>query len=96
MSSPHTDWDLLITDNNEECFENIVKVNGTLLGINQLQPHYIETNYNFADELIDAISLLIENAEHEHADILPQTMLVLKRFHRTRMNQLKMQLQVIN
>ncbi|WP_334045017.1 phosphotransferase RcsD [Providencia huaxiensis] len=65
-SSPHTNWDLLITDNNEECFENIVKVNGFLSGINQLQPHYIEANYNFADELIDAISLLIENADDEH------------------------------
>ncbi|EMT6576471.1 phosphotransferase RcsD [Providencia rettgeri] len=65
-SSPHTNWDLLITDNNEEYFENIVKVNGTLSGINQLQPHYIEANYNFADELIDAISLLIENTDHEH------------------------------
>ncbi|EJD6368500.1 phosphotransferase RcsD [Providencia rettgeri] len=64
-SSPHTDWDLLITDNNEECFEHIIKINGNLSGMHELQPHYIEVNYNFADELISAISLLIENSDSE-------------------------------
>ncbi|HGN1705528.1 TPA: phosphotransferase RcsD [Providencia rettgeri] len=64
-SSPHTDWDLLITDNNEEHFEHIIKIDGSLLGINELLPHYLTVNYNFADELIDAISRLIENSGNE-------------------------------
>lgn len=72
-SSPHTDWDLLITDNDDECFAHTIKLNGTLLGINELQPHYIEANYNFADELIDAISLLIENSNNDGNDCEPLT-----------------------
>ncbi|GAB1437900.1 phosphotransferase RcsD [Providencia sp.] len=71
-SSPHTDWDLLITDNNEEYFEYIIKIDGSLLGINEQQPHYLSVNYNFEDELIDAISRLIENSGNEdnHPDVL--------------------------
>ncbi|MGG4609005.1 phosphotransferase RcsD [Providencia sp. Me31A] len=64
-SSPQKDWDLLITDNNEEHFEHIIKIDGSLLGINELQPHYLTVNYNFADELIDAISRLIENSGND-------------------------------
>ncbi|MTC59412.1 phosphotransferase RcsD [Providencia rustigianii] len=62
-SSPHGDWDLLLTDNDEIDFNNIIKINGNLRGIHKTKPNYIEVNYNFADELIDAISLLIENSE---------------------------------
>lgn len=61
-SSPHSDWDLLITDNDENQFKNIIKVSGTVLGVNSITSQHLEVNYNFADELIDAISLLIEHA----------------------------------
>lgn len=67
-SSPHPDWDLLITDNNEETFDHIVKVEGSISGVNMLRSNYIEANYNFADELIEAISLLIENANTDASD----------------------------
>ncbi len=62
-SSPHSDWDLLVTDNNEEGFKNIIKINGRLPEIDIVSPNHIEANANFADQLIDAISLLIENSE---------------------------------
>ncbi|HGF6560341.1 phosphotransferase RcsD [Providencia sp. PROV188] len=62
-SSPHSHWDLLIADNDDVSFNNIIKVKGNLSSINCINPNYIEVNYNFADELIDAISLLIEQAD---------------------------------
>lgn len=66
-SSPHTDWDLLITDNSEENFAHTILVNSSCTKINQLNSNLIEVNYNFADELIDAISLLIENSEPQNS-----------------------------
>lgn len=68
-SSPHTDWDLLITDNDDNQFKNIIKISGTTSGVNSITPQHIEVNYNFADELIDAISLLIENAQADDEEL---------------------------
>ncbi|MEQ5109930.1 MULTISPECIES: phosphotransferase RcsD [Providencia] len=68
-SSAQSDWDLLITDNNEEAFEYTLKVDGSITSINEVNHNYIEANYNFADELIDAISLLIENANTDSSNI---------------------------
>ena len=62
-SSPHTDWDLLITDNDDSTFKNLIKISGTASGVNSVTSRNLEVNYNFADELIDAISLLIEYSE---------------------------------
>ncbi|EPL9568588.1 phosphotransferase RcsD [Providencia rettgeri] len=68
-SSAQPDWDLLITDNNEEAFEYTVKVDGSLSSLNIINHNYIEANYNFADEMIDAISLLIENANTDSSNV---------------------------
>ncbi|EKT63903.1 phosphotransferase RcsD [Providencia burhodogranariea] len=68
-SSPHSDWDLLITDNNDNQFKNIIKISGTVAGINSITSRHLEVNYNFADELINAISLLIENSEAEDTNL---------------------------
>lgn len=69
-SSPHVDWDLLITDhNNDNQFKNIIKISGTISRMNSITPQYLEVNYNFADELINAISLLIENSEIEDTSL---------------------------
>ncbi|WP_273803741.1 phosphotransferase RcsD [Providencia rettgeri] len=68
-NSAQPDWDLLITDNNEEAFEYTVKVDGSLSSVNIINHNYIEANYNFADELIDAISLLIENANTDSSNM---------------------------
>ncbi|EKT55585.1 phosphotransferase RcsD [Providencia sneebia] len=69
-NSHHNDWDLLITDNDDNDYKNIVKVSGNIININKVTPQYIEANYNFANELIDAISLLIENSELEYENSL--------------------------
>ena len=66
--SPHTQWDLLITDNDNETFNHIIKVRSDLSDIMMINQNIVEVNYNFADELIDAISLLIENSENEDGD----------------------------
>lgn len=63
-SSPHNHWDLLIADNDDVPFSNIIKINGNISSLNCIKSNYIEVNYNFADELIDAISLLIEQADN--------------------------------
>ena len=70
-STTQPNWDLLITDNNEEPFEYIVKVDRCTSAPNRVSNNYIEVNYNFADELIDAISLLIENANTHELDVTP-------------------------
>ena len=67
-SSPHTDWDLLIADNHDENFAHTILVNSYCRKINLLKPNLIEVNYNFAEELIDAISLLIENSELQNSN----------------------------
>lgn len=66
-SSPRANWDLLITDNDDNAFKSIIKISGTTAGVNSVTSQHVETktNYNFADELIDAISLVIEYSESE-------------------------------
>ncbi|WP_369310801.1 phosphotransferase RcsD [Providencia rettgeri] len=68
-SSAQPDWDLLITDNDDEVFEYTVKVDGSVTSVNVVNQNYVEANYNFADELIAAISLLIENANTHDSNI---------------------------